>query len=234
LRTELFKEVIMASATLAIDTLGLLAKNPFRKGLINELNELKDYSNTISREQVKIVLGQWFHPLHYFPVFLSRLVAVAPEIEMKTFISRILWQELGEGTPEYSHEKIYIDTMVDAGFKRESVALAQAFDDTEKLLEGYRRATEEYMTGLGFLYATEVADLAMVSTIGQLVRGCTGKEDLPWIDIHVQQEPHHVECSSLTLQPSFTEEEQSQIVESAQQMWMLWTNFFKAIKRAIQ
>ena len=223
----------MTTATLGCDTQMLLAKNPLKRELFNELNDLKSLSKMLSKEQVTIFLGQWYHPLHYFPVFLSRLVSVAPDIDMQTFISRILWQELGQGDPVYAHEKIYIETMLDAGFERKLFAEAPPFKETEELLAGYKTATDNYLSGLGFLYGTEVADLTMVSTIGNFVRDCTGRKDLLWVDIHVEQEPDHVESSNKTLQPSIDEDEQSQIVESAEQMWKLWINFFKAIKRAI-
>jgi heme oxygenase-like protein len=210
-----------------------LAHNDRRRGLIDELGRLTESVGTPSTDRVATILGQWFHPLHYFPVFLSRLVSVAPNVETQTEIARILWQELGEGDYRRAHEEIYIDTMVNAGFAAEQVAEAPPLEHSEKLVAGYRQASAGFLTGLGFMYATEVADLAMVSTIGQLVRECTGQHDLPWIDIHVNQEPEHVKSSTRTLLPPFTAEEQRQIVASAEQMWSLWVHFFRGIRQAI-
>ena len=210
-----------------------LAHNDRRRGLIDELNRLKESVGAPSTDRVAIILGQWFHPLHYFPVFLSRLVSVAPNVETQAEIARILWQELGEGDYRRAHEEIYIDTMVNVGFAAEQVAEAPPLEHTEKLVAGYRQASAGFLTGLGFMYATEVADLAMVSTIGRLVRECTGQHDLPWIDIHVNQEPDHVKSSTKTLLPPFTAEEHRQIVASAEQMWMLWVHFFRGIRQAI-
>jgi hypothetical protein len=227
------EEKIMSTVALTSNTLELLNKNQFKYNLINELNKLKRYSDGISAEGVAIILGQWYHPLHYFPVFLSSLVAIAPSIEMQTHISRILWQELGEGDPAYSHEKIYIETMTDAGVEKRLFIDVEPFRETSELLSGYKASKDDYLRGLGFLYATEIADLVMVSTIGHIVREFTGKKELPWIDIHVKQEPDHVESSSRTLQPNFTDDEQTQVIASAEQMWILWINFFKAIKNAI-
>jgi pyrroloquinoline quinone (PQQ) biosynthesis protein C len=210
-----------------------LAYNDRRRGLIDELNRLKESVGTPSTDRVATILGQWFHPLHYFPVFLSRLVSVAPNVETQAEIASILWQELGEGDYRRAHEEIYIDTMVNVGFAAEQVAEAPPLEQTENLVAGYRQASAGFLTGLGFMYATEVADLAMVSTIGQLVRECTGRHDLPWIDIHVNQEPDHVKSSTQTLLPPFTAEEQKQIVASAEQMWTLWVHFFRGIRQAI-
>jgi Iron-containing redox enzyme len=223
----------MTSAASTGELLERLARNDQRRGLIEELNRLKKFQGALSSTNVATLLGQWFHPLHYFPIFLSRLVSRAPYVEAQAAITRILWQELGEGDYRRAHEEIYIDTMTQVGFAVESVAQAPPLKDTERLVAGYRQASSGFLSGLGFMYATEVADLAMVSTIGQLVRECTGQHDLPWIDIHVNQEPQHVESSMQTLIRPFTADEQKQIIESAEQMWALWINFFRGICEAI-
>ena len=165
-------------------------------------------------------------PLHYFPVFLSRLISVAPEIALQTFISRILWQELGEGDPMRAHEKIYIETILDGDFGEQQVAEAPPFEATRRLVAGYEAASQHYLSGLGFLYGTEVVDLPMVSTIGALMRRCTGKQDLPWVNVHVQQEPDHVESSNGTLSSSFTGPEQQQIINGAERVVGALDRFF--------
>lgn len=215
------------------DANAALENNPIRAELVGYLKELKKDCGTLSREQVLVILGQWFHPLHYFPTFLSRLISVSPQIETQTFISRILWQELGEGDPLKAHEKIYISTVSDGGFVAEQVAGSPPTGATAELVAGYEAASHDYLTGLGFLYGTEVVDLPMVATIGELMRRCTGKRDLPWVNVHVAQEPHHVESSNETLQPSFNAAEQRRVIEGAEQMWRLWINFFKAIRLAV-
>jgi len=161
------------------------------------------------------------------------MISVSPGIEVQTQISRILWQELGEGDSKMSHERIYISTMTDAGFSYADTASAAPFGDTQDLIEGYRQASESYFAGLGFMYGTEVADLHMVSTIGKLVRQCSNKKELPWVDIHVKQEPSHVESSKNTLIPPYCEGEQKEIVSGAERMWILWTNFFRKIEAVI-
>jgi len=210
--------------------LDVLSGDCLRSRLIDDLKELADRSAELSGDSVGVILGQWFHPLHYFPVFLSRLVSVAPTIEAQTFISRILWQELGQGDPAGAHEEIYIKTMTDAGFEPGVVACSPPLKSTADLVDGYARASADYLSGLGFLYGTEVADLAMVSSIGKLVAKCSGKQALPWVDIHIEQEPDHVETSSRTLISAFSAEAQARIVSSARDMWSLWVNFFTELK----
>lgn len=221
------------TTALATSTTDLLAADQVKNELVSYLKQLKKDCGTLSREQVVVILGQWFHPLHYFPVFLSRLISVVPDIETQTFISRILWQELGEGDPRLAHEKIYIETILDGEFEQQRVDAAPPFDATKELVAGYKRASQEVLPGLGFLYGTEVVDLPMVSTVGELMRRCTGKRNLPWVNIHVKQEPEHVESSIQALNPSFTEDEHRQIRESAEEMWTLWINFFKSIRKEI-
>jgi hypothetical protein len=215
------------------DTSEVLANNPVRAELVAYLHDLKQSCGSLSRDQILIILGQWYHPLHYFPTFLARLISVTPSLASQTFISRILWQELGEGDPRCAHEKIYLDTIVDGEFASEVVAGSPPLNTTRELVAGYAAASEGYLPGLGFLYGTEVADLPMVSTIGELMGRCTGKRDLPWVDIHVQQEPDHVQSSNEALQPSFTLSEKQEIIKHAEQMWTLWIDFFRSIKDVI-
>jgi Iron-containing redox enzyme len=210
-----------------------LSSNKLRQELINELEELSRLRGKLTRDQVSIVLGQWFHPLHYFPVFLSRMISVSPNIDTQTQISRILWQELGEGDITRAHEPIYISTMTDAGFDADRVGKAAPFNATSELVDGYRKASADYLSGLGFTYGTEVADLAMVSTIGALVRSCSNSEVLPWVDIHTEQEPDHVHSSSMTLILPFNQDERMTIIENAEQMWTLWIAFFKQIRAVL-
>jgi hypothetical protein len=89
------------------------------------------------------------------------------------------------------------------------------------------------LSGLGFLYGTEVVDLPMVATIGELMRRATGKEDLPWVNVHVSQEPGHVDSANHTLEAALTGEEERKIFKHAEQMWTLWIDFFTNIRSEI-
>lgn len=220
------------AAATTLDTSQTLRANEKKNELSTCLAELK-LNDTLTKDQMVLVLGQWFHPLHYFPTFLSRLIAVTPQVRTQTFVSRILWEELGKGDPQSAHEKIYIETITDGGFAARDVAEAPPLLATERLVAGYEKASSGPLSGLGFLYGTEVMDLQMVSTIGELMRRCTGKQDLPWVNIHVDQEPGHVESSESSIRPVLTAEEQTEVVRSAEEMWALWTDFFKAVKDKI-
>ena len=74
----------------------------------------------------------------------------------------------------------------------------------------------------------------MVATIGALMKRCTGLRTLPWVDIHVAQEPGHVESSSQTLDQSLDQDEQHLVVTSAEVMWTLWIDFFTSIREEIR
>lgn len=224
----------MSTAALTSDTSEILSGHPSKNELVSYLKELKSACGTLPKEQVALILGQWFHPLHYFPVFLSRLISVSPDIETQTFVSRILWEELGEGDPALAHEKIYVRTMSDGGFSQEEITGAAALPATARLIAGYESASANHLMGLGFLYGTEVVDLPMVSTIGELMRRSTGLRSLPWVNIHVAQEPGHVVSSTQTLKPSLAPEERRQVIEGAATMWTLWIDFFKSLREEMQ
>lgn len=223
----------MTTAAFPAGAADTLPTNRVRHQLVSYLKELKDDCGTLTPEQAVVILGQWYHPLHYFPVFLSRLISVSPNIEAQTYISRILWEELGEGDPRRAHEKVYVETMLGGGFVEEQFTEAPPLPATRRLLAGYEKASGDYLSGLGFLYGTEVVDLPMVSTIGALMKRCTGLRTLEWVNIHVAQEPGHVDSSNRTLDPSFGDEEQRRVVASAEEMWTLWTDFFKSIRQEI-
>lgn len=223
----------MATPAFSKNTIDTLPTNKVRDELLTCLKELKDDCGTLPRELAVVILGQWFHPLHYFPVFLSRLISVTPNVESQTYISRILWEELGEGDPVRAHEKIYVETMTGGGFEKADFTEAPPLAATRRLVDGYERASGEFLSGLGFLYGTEVVDLQMVATIGALMKRCTGLRTLPWVDIHVAQEPGHVESSSSTLDQSLDHDAQHRVVTSAEEMWTLWTDFFKSVREEI-
>jgi len=210
-----------------------LKRDPLRQKLVAHPFFDKIATADLSRGQVATFLGQWWHPLHYFPVFLSRLISVAPQVEMKTAISKILFQELGEGDAGRAHEVIYLGTMTPLGFSRSEVSGAAPLPATARLVAGYAEASADRLAGLGFLYGTEVADLAMVSGIGTAVRRVTGAKRLEWVDIHVQQEPEHVSRANETVALDFSESEEKALLAGADSMWRLWIAFFDELERAV-
>ena len=100
-------------------------------------------------------------------------------------------------------------------------------------MAAYAEASAEIVFGLGFLYGTEVADLTMVSGIGTAVRRVTGAERLPWVDIHVEQEPEHVVRANETVALDFNEAEEHALHSAAGSMWLHWIAFFDELERAV-
>jgi pyrroloquinoline quinone (PQQ) biosynthesis protein C len=211
-----------------------LEDNPLRKELIHHpfFKEVKTAAG-LDREKVGAFLGQWWHPLHYFPHFLARTIDLLPMLGMKTAISKILYQELGEGDPGRAHERLYVSTMQAAGFDEPTVARAAPLPETARLVDGYRDSTKDRLSALGFAYGTEVADLAMVSGIGNAVRRVCGLQDLPWVDIHVLQEPDHVAQVNEAIEPGFTSDDEQAIVAAAEEMWRLWIAFFDRLRQVM-
>jgi pyrroloquinoline-quinone synthase len=187
----------------------------------------------LTKSQVAVIVGQYWYPIHYFTEFLPRLIAVTPSLPMRTYASKILWQELGEGDPARAHEMMYVDTMVNAGIDINDICHMPALSASNRLVEGYRRSTSDPFSAVGFLYGTEVIDLAMVSSVGAAVRNATGVKELPWVDIHVQQEPDHVSSVKQVVTVSLTEAQRRKVVDKAQTMWTLWSDFYHAIQEKI-
>ncbi|MEV4706156.1 iron-containing redox enzyme family protein [Actinoplanes sp. NPDC049316] len=180
----------------------------------------------LTREQAAVLIEQWWHPLHYFPTFLARCVAVLPDIASKSAITSILNQEAGGGDVRKAHEVIYADSMARCGFDRARVTGTAPFPETAALVDGYRRASEQRESALGFIFATENTDLLMVSSIGKAIERTTGVTGNEWVSIHVEQEPEHVEEAGHALLADFTAEEEDRVYHAADEMWRLWTAFF--------
>ncbi|WP_433654881.1 TenA family transcriptional regulator [Nocardia sp. CA-128927] len=185
-----------------------------------------------SKEQAAILIEQWWHPLHYFPTFLARCVAVLPDIAAKSAITRILNQEAGGGVVAKAHEVIYADSMAKCGFDRDRVTGTAPYPETAALVDGYRRASRAPESSLGFIFATENTDLLMVSSIGKAIERTTGSTDNEWVAIHVQQEPDHVEEADHALLTGMSVEQEDAVLQAADEMWQLWTAFFDRLAAA--
>jgi pyrroloquinoline quinone (PQQ) biosynthesis protein C len=182
-----------------------------------------------TKDQASILIGQWWHPLHYFPTFLARSVAALPDIASKTAITRILNQEVGGGVVSRAHEVIYVDSMEKAGFDRDQVTGIAPYEETAALVEGYRIASGERESAIGFIFATENTDLLMVSSIGTAIKRTTGVTDNEWVNIHTEQEPDHVEEANHALLADFDASQERTVLAEADRMWQLWTAFFDRV-----
>lgn len=203
-----------------------LAMNPVHQDFRDHAFFAAVDSAELTKEQAAILIEQWWHPLHYFPTFLARSVAVLPDIASKSAIARILDQETGEGVVTEAHEVIYADSMEKCGFDRDRVTGAVPYEETVALVEGYRDAAESRETALGFIFATETTDLLMVSSIGKAIARTTGVTDNAWVSIHVAQEPDHVEEANHALLADFSAGQEDAVIRAAEDMWRLWTRFF--------
>jgi pyrroloquinoline quinone (PQQ) biosynthesis protein C len=212
------------TATLSIS--GQLAASPVYQKFRDHAFFAAVDTAQITEEQAAILIEQWWHPLHYFPTFLARCVAVLPDIASKSAITRILNQEAGGGVVSQAHEVIYADSMQKCGFDRARVTGTTPYAETAALVEGYRKASDGHETALGFIFATETTDLLMVSSIGKAIERTTGVTDNEWVDIHVAQEPDHVEEANHALLADFTAEQERAVLAAADEMWRLWTAFF--------
>jgi len=219
----------------AIGIAARIKSSPRRADLINH-RFFRNMVNSgeVTKAGVAIVLGQWWHPLHHFPVFLSRSVSVLKHVEQQSYIAEILNEELGEGDPARAHERIYLSTMETAGFSAQEVSQAPPLPGTARLVSGYVTGAEGALTALGCAYATEVADLAMVGGIGKLVRQVTGVQSLAWVDIHVNQEPNHVAKAGGSLEQELTDAEFAVVLAAAEAHWSDWCGFFEGVARAVE
>lgn len=215
------------------DILVELGQHAKREHVVNHPFLRRIKTDKLTKSQVAIIVGQYWYPIHYFTEFLPKVIAIVPDLSMRSYVSKILWQELGEGDPAQAHESLYIETMVSAGINVSDVRDMPALPASTRLIEGYYQSTFDSFSAVGFLYGTEVIDLAMVSSVGAAVRNATGVMELPWVDIHLKQEPDHVTSVKRAVSVSLTEEQRRKVIAEAQAIWMLWSDFYYAIQERI-
>lgn len=205
----------------------ILKSNPVRRELYH--HDLFS-TESFSMESAAYLLGQYWHPLHYFPNFLARFIDAAPSLAIQAATAAILNEELGEGNIANAHEKLYVDTICPLGFTEEQLTGQAPNEATKALVELYRSTSAELYGALGSMYATESTDLAIVAGIGKLVKKAANhKGSIGWIDIHVQQEPGHVDKTDDTVM-HLSAEEEALVVRHAENMWRGWINFFNAVR----
>ncbi len=204
-----------------------LKTNPVRR----ELYQHEIFSvESFGMESAAYLLGQYWHPLHYFPNFLARFIDAAPSLAVQAATAAILNEELGEGNINNAHEKLYTDTICPLGFSEGQLNALEANEATQALVELYRSTSSNLYGALGSMYATESTDLAIVAGIGKLIRKATGhKGAIGWIDIHVAQEPGHVDKTDETVL-ALGPEEEALVIEHAENMWRAWVVFFNAVR----
>lgn len=185
----------------------------------------------LNQEQVTFILSQYWYPLDNFPSFLAGLISCTKSVEIQTFVSKILYQELGEGNSQKAHSVIYKKTISDAGLALKEIINTLPLPETTSLVEMYNLPLKSpnYLKALGGLYSTEFYDLKIVSSIGKAVSNCTKSQKLPWVDIHVTQEPDHVANVEYALSCQFDSEQENEIIQGAEEMFSGWINFFNAI-----
>lgn len=216
------------------DLLQQARRSDLRRRLMEHEALKRLQGSRLDAERVTFVLGQYWYPLRNFPHFLSGLIFKSDDVQIQALVSDILYQELGEGDPGRAHSSFYTDTMRAVGLDVERVVGSPASPETAALVAGYNGSLEESpYRALGCLYGTEISDLLIVSSIGQAVRSCTGAEKLPWVDIHVKQEPDHVANVNEALGCQFDEPQSVDVLRGADHIWSLWIGFFDRIGAAI-
>lgn len=208
-----------------------LSEHELNRNLMNHEVLKKIRRDDLNEEQLTFILSQYWYPIYNFPFFLSGLIHCTQLVEIQTFVAKILYQELGEGNCQNAHPEIYKTTMSDAGLTIDTILNTPPLPETTSLLDMYNSPIKEKnsLKALGGLYSTEVYDLKIVSSIGKGISNYTKAKKLPWVDIHVTQEPDHVANVEYALSCQFNSEQENEIIQGAEEMFSGWINFLNAV-----
>lgn len=211
----------------------ILHNHKRRKELITHptLKILK--TEPLAPQKVEFIASQWYLPVENFTGYLGGLIQSVPpsHLELQTFAAKILWQESGEGNPENSHANLFLKTLELAGFNPEVIQSQLPERETLELVQKYNQSNRNFLDSLGVLYGTEVADLSMVEAIGTAIRKCPSsiQTELPWVDIHLKQEPDHVDQVNQSVGIKLESSEQKKVISGAEELWGFWIKFFDMI-----
>jgi pyrroloquinoline quinone (PQQ) biosynthesis protein C len=186
---------------------------------------LEDCRKGVGLEVLSTFFRQYWHLLHNFPDFVMGVAVESGDIAVKSHISKIAYQELGEGNPAKAHENLFFGTLGLLGFSVKELTTTAPHESTQALVEAFHRGSCDYLYGLGILYATETVDLGIVSALGASLRFLAPCSTLGWVDVHVKQEPDHVESASEAISWDFTPEQTAVIEAAAIEGWLLWEKF---------
>jgi pyrroloquinoline quinone (PQQ) biosynthesis protein C len=191
-------------------------------------------AKNVKYNDVQMILEQYWHPIKFFPKFLATAVAQSNFIDTQTQISKILYQELGEGNSKRAHPEVYLESMALAGFNTQSIQKSETLSGTRDLMAGFKNSLLSEYSSYGFIYGTELIDLALVSGIGQAVRDVSGIRMNEWIDVHVEQEPDHVASASIAVTSNVGATHHEEILNSVTQSLALWTGFLDHLEQVIR
>lgn len=188
----------------------------------------------IEKNKFSYFIGQWYHLIEFFCPFLSRTISENKSTDIQTFLSKILYQELGSGKPKNSHLKLFIDTFIDAGLEPSVVnGEDERLEQTIAWVEGHRLAAKNENRGLGFVYGTEMLDLGMVKAVGIGATKATGISKLNWVAVHLKEEPDHTSCVNLSVD-KLDRESQLEVISGVLDVWALWRDFFTGVSKYIE
>lgn len=226
------QEFLRLKETLIFDE--LMALKETRKHAIQK-SPIFDRKLKLTQDELGIVFGQYWHLLTYFPDFLAHLITSLPRLEDKSKIARVLSEECGNGDLKEAHEGAYFEAMKMLGISEESVRKSVPLPATQKMMNAYYACADEPMKGLGFFISTEFADLWIVSNLGRLMLNALPKrQKVKWIDLHVTQEPGHVDDATACLNWINDSKKLGSIVMNAHECSNLWDSFFIGLHNEIQ
>jgi hypothetical protein len=186
----------------------------------------------LTQQSLAVALGQYWHPIHYFTEFLALCLTVIGDLGLRSRVSLILYQELGQGDSKRAHESLYLNAVQRAGISVQDVIGAEPLLQTEALLAGFREAINTRTQAIAYLYATEIIDLRLVKSLGAAITRASGGAVPDWVTMHEQQEGDHV-MTARDLVTLLSVSEVDEVLKHAEDAWTRWQGFYDGIGAAI-
>ena len=104
-------------------------------------------------EELKQILAQFSKHIRVFTAALSALLGKTPDIKSRFVLFDNLYEEMGRGTYEQSHFRLYISMLESMGIKEESLSECSALNSVENLNDALMHAVTQkpFIVGLAWL-----------------------------------------------------------------------------------
>jgi len=188
--------------------------------------------STWSRGQIAVFAPDYLFWVRSFPSILAGLVANVRDEESRLFLTEILYSELGSGTPETMHFKLFQDFLLSLGVGEEDIKSAPRYEETTSLVGGMRTlySHRDVLIALGAQYALEKQAFPMIEQLYAGFKRCSagGAPRFEYFDLHLVEEPKHLECMRrCVLRHLCTVEDKSRVAQGANECLDLIGGFWR-------
>jgi pyrroloquinoline quinone (PQQ) biosynthesis protein C len=180
----------------------------------------------------RVVGPEYFYVTRTFPKILSILVARVDSEQLRAYLVRILYEELGSGDLKNAHFQLFRSVLEKAGADHIEGKRRQRKRETLALVDGLTKIyrDRELSVALGAQYALEFQAENMLSQLYEGFSKVIRDRRLEFFEVHWTQEVGHIQTMRECLTEAALDEDEAAILEGATECVELFGNFWAAFE----